>query len=69
MNEANVSIARTFRMIMGLSYDALRPNQGYLAKLQKQAAKQLAPFNAELKAKLLKQKLLYWDDTVVMGWY
>ncbi|MDF7638764.1 transposase [Lactobacillus sp. ESL0791] len=66
MNEANVSLDKTQRMIMGLTYDNLRPSQGYLAKLQKQAAKGLKPFGRELKQKLLKQKLLYWDDTVVM---
>lgn len=41
-------------------------SEGYIIKLQKKASEKLQDFKRELYKELLKQKLLYWDDTVIM---
>ena len=40
-------------------------SEGYISKIQKNAAKELEKFNNELKIKLITKPLLYWDDTVI----
>lgn len=66
MNEGNVSINKTQTMIQGFTFGEIVPSQGYLAKLQGRAAKRLASFSEEMRKHLLKQSLVYWDDTVIM---
>lgn len=41
-------------------------SEGYIAKLQRNASNKLEVFKQELYKKILKLKLLYWDDTVIM---
>ncbi len=65
LNEGNVSINRVRRIIKGFTNNEIDLSEGYIAKVQKNAAKKLASFNNELKKKVVKQKLLYWDDTVI----
>ena len=65
LNEGVVSINRVRRIIKGFTNDEIDLSEGYIAKIQKNVAKQLEFFNNELKLKLLKRKLLYWDDTVI----
>ena len=64
-NIGNVSMNKVRRMICGLSEGEVHPTEGYIAKLQRRAAENLAPFLAELKKECLKRKTLYWDDTVI----
>lgn len=64
-NMGNVSVSKTRRMIYGLSEEEINPSEGYIAKLEKRAAKELTSFYAELKKECLQQSLLYWDDTVI----
>lgn len=65
MNLGNVSINKTRKMIYGFSEEEIHPSEGYLAKLQKRAAKYLGPFMEDLKKHCLEKKILYWDDTVI----
>ncbi len=65
VNIGNVSMNKVRRVICGLSEGEVHPTEGYIAKLQRRAAKNLAPFLADLKKECLKRKTLYWDDTVI----
>ena len=65
LNEGYVSINRVKRIIKGLTEGEIDLSEGYIAKVQKNASKKLEDFNHELKLKLLKRNLIYWDDTVI----
>lgn len=65
LNEGTISINRVKRIIKGFSNNEIDLSEGYIAKVQKQAAKNLEEFKSELKKELIKQKLVYWDDTVI----
>lgn len=65
MNLGNVPINKTKKMIFGLSEEEINPSEGYLSKLQRRAAKDLAPFMAGLKKQCRKLPTLHWDDTVI----
>jgi len=64
-NIGNVPFNKTRRILKGLSMDEIEPCEGYLAKLQKQASKDLAEFVEELHKASLSSSILYWDDTVI----
>jgi hypothetical protein len=66
MNEGNVSINKTQEMIEGFTFGRIIPSEGYIAKLQKRAAKALADFSEDMRRHLLKNPLIHRDDTVVM---
>lgn len=63
-NVGNVPINKIKRIISGLSLD-INPSEGYISKLQIQASKNLDKFIEELKNKIIKSSLVYWDDTVI----
>lgn len=65
VNIGNVSINKTVKMINGLSEGEVYPSEGYIAKLQKKAAKGLEEFYKELKKRCTELQTLYWDDTVI----
>lgn len=65
-NEGNVSMNKIRRIIRGFSQGEIDMSEGYIAKLQKKASKKLEGFKKDLYKEILKQKLLYWDDTVIM---
>lgn len=65
MNTGNVSVGKVRRMLYGLSEEEINPSEGYIIKLQKKAAKQLAPFLSDLKKHCCSLELLYRDDTVI----
>lgn len=62
MNTGNVSVNKVRKMICGLSQREMNPSEGYIIKQQKKAALALQ----ELKQKLLRLDILFWDDTVIM---
>ncbi|GHU45222.1 hypothetical protein FACS1894190_17310 [Spirochaetia bacterium] len=66
MNVGNVSINKTRKIITGFTGNEINLSEGYLAKLQKRAAGGTEKFCSELRGELLNQKLLFWDDTVIM---
>lgn len=65
-NEGNVSMNKIRHIIQGFSHGEIDMSEGYIAKLQKRASQKLETFKSDLYRKILKQKLLYWDDTVIM---
>lgn len=65
-NEGNVSMNKIRHIIHGFSHGEIDISEGYIAKLQKKASKKLETFKQDLYREILKSKLLYWDDTVIM---
>ena len=64
-NIGNVPFNKTRRIIAGLSMNDIEPCEGYLAKLQKVASKNLSNFIQELHQHIVKAPIVYWDDTVI----
>ena len=53
-------------IIRGFSHGEIDMSEGYIAKLQKKASEKLEGFKKDLYNEILKLKLMYWDDTVIM---
>lgn len=66
MNQANVTINKAQKITYGITNGEIDLSEGYISKLQERAAKRLNPFMKEMKAEIIKQPLLHWDDTVIM---
>jgi len=66
MNQANVTINKAQKITYGLTDREINLSEGYIAKLQKRAAKGLEDFTKKLKAEIIRQGILQWDDTVIM---
>lgn len=64
-NVGNVPFNKIRRIFSGLSMEDIEPCEGYLAKLQKTASKNLNNFVEELHKELIKSSIVYWDDTVI----
>lgn len=62
-NYGFVSYNRTRKIICGLTNGEIDPSEGFITKLQKQASDGLTNFVFDCKERLLKAKLLQWDDT------
>lgn len=66
MNQANVTMNKAKKITYGMTDGEIDLSEGYIAKLQKRAAKKLDEFMKEMKVEIIKQPLLHWDDTVIM---
>lgn len=66
MNQANVTINKAQKITYGMTAGEIDLSEGYIAKLQKRASNRLEDFMKEMKKEIIKQKLLHWDDTVIM---
>ena len=66
MNQANVKINKAQKITYGMTKGEIDLSEGYIANLQKKAANGLKDFIGEMKKEIIKQKLLHWDDTVIM---
>jgi hypothetical protein len=66
MNVGHVSMNKTRKIISGCTGNEITVSEGYLAKLQQRAAGGATAFCEELRNELLKQRIVYWDDTVIM---
>lgn len=66
MNQANVTMNKAQKITYGMTNGEIDLSEGYIAKLQKRAAKNLTEFHKQIYAEIIKQPLLYWDDTVIM---
>ena len=66
MNQANVTINKAQKITYGMTDGEIDLSEGYIAKLQKRAADKLENFMKEMQTEIIKQKLLHWDDTVIM---
>lgn len=65
LNTANAAINKVAAFFKGISDGGLRPCEGYIAKVQARAAKRAMEFRESLRLKILTERLLYWDDTVI----
>ena len=66
MNQANVTINKAKKITYGMTKGEIDLSEGYIAKLQKRASEKLCDFMKEMKAEIIKQPILHWDDTVIM---
>lgn len=66
MNQANVTINKAKKITYGMTNGEIDLSEGYIAKLQKRASDKLCDFMKEMKAEIIKQPILQWDDTVIM---
>ncbi len=66
MNQANVTMNKAQKITYGMTNGEIDLSEGYIAKLQKRAAQKLEEFMKEMKGEIIRQKLLHWDDTVIM---
>ena len=64
-NYGFIAYNRIRKIICGLTNGEINPSEGYMNKLQKKASSKLSNFVFDVKEKILKSKLVYWDDTVV----
>ena len=65
-NNVNAAMNKNAMFLAGITLGDLTPCEGYIAKLQKRAAKSLIQFCTDLKQLLITRRVLYWDDTVIM---
>ena len=66
MNQANVTMNKAQKITKGMTNGEIDLSEGYIAKLQKRASERLEEFMKEIKTEIIKQKVLHWDDTVIM---
>ena len=64
-NNVNAAMNKASMFLAGISQGELTPCEGYVAKLQKRAAKGLQQFCGDLKMLLITRRIVYWDDTVI----
>ena len=65
-NTVNAAMNKSAMFLAGITGGVLTPCEGYVAKLQKRAAKGLIQFRNDLKRLLITRSIVYWDDTVIM---
>lgn len=65
INEGCVSFNRTRKLINGFSNAEIDMSEGFLVKLQKKCSDKLDDFIDELKRKIINEKVINWDDTVI----
>lgn len=66
MNQANVTVNKAQKITYGMTNGEIDLSEGYIAKLQKRGSDKLQYFMKEMRSEIIKQKLLHWDDTVIM---
>ena len=65
INTTNAAINKIPLFIRAFTGDEVKPCEGYVAKVQKRAAKNLVSFRGALSRYLITKELIYWDDTVI----
>ena len=65
MNTCNVPINKVRTFFEGITDGSVLPCEGYIATLQRKAARNLAGFRESLRLFLIKRSIVYWDDTVI----
>ena len=65
LNDTNAPFNKIRKLITGITNDEINISEGYIAKLQKECSKNLDSFIANLKAQIITEEVLHWDDTVI----
>ena len=60
-----VSVSRAQEIVTGILHKKLGPSEGFIGKVQKKASRLLQDFLREAREFCLRQRILYWDDTVI----
>lgn len=66
MVTGNVAINKVCMLVNGMTSGQMNPSEGFICKLYKRAALELAAFVKDLKRSMIQRALIYWDDTVIM---
>ena len=66
LNDTNAPYNKIRKLISGITDNDINISEGYIAKLQSKTSNLLESFMLDLKAEIVKQKILHWDDTVIM---
>ena len=66
MNTCNVPMNKVVAYLEGMTLGEISPCEGYIAKLNSRAARNLRPFMKDMYKKVVCLPLLHWDDTVIM---
>ena len=66
VNVGHIAMNGVRKIISGLTKRAINLSEGFPAKLQKRAAEGASAFCEELRKEILKQDIVYRDDTVIM---
>ena len=66
MVTGNMAMNKVCVFFSGMTGESLHPSEGYVCKLCRRAAKELADFKAGLKKVMIQKSVLFWDDTVIM---
>ena len=67
LNTSNSSINKVPVHLAGITNGEVAPSNGYIAKLMPRAAHRLDRFMDDLRQQLIRLRLVYWDDTVIMA--
>lgn len=65
LNLGFVSVGRAREMVCGLLSGGITPSTGYIGTMTKKYAKRLRGFVREVRDACARQRILYWDDTVI----
>ena len=65
VNEGCVSFHRTKELISGFTGGEMNLSEGFISKLQKRCYDKLDNFGNEIHQKILKEKVINWDDTTI----
>jgi hypothetical protein len=66
MNQGNVSLNKVRKMTYGFTEGEIHLSEAYLCKLQERASRNAWNFCEDVRKEILKQDVVYWDDTVIM---
>lgn len=66
MNQGNVSLNKVRKMTYGFTGGEIQLSEAYLCKLQERASRNAWNFCEDVRKELLKQDIVFWDDTVIM---
>ena len=65
VNEGCVSFHRTKELISGFTGGEMNLSEGFISKLQKRCYEKLNNFENEIHQKILKEKVINWDNTTI----
>lgn len=66
MNQGNVSLNKVRKMTYGFTEGEIQLSEAYLCKLQERASRNAWNFCEDVRKEILKQDVVFWDDTVIM---
>ncbi|MEG1506947.1 MAG: transposase [Bacilli bacterium] len=62
-NEIYTPFNKSKKLLSGMTNNTIEVSEGYIVKLQLRASKLLSEFIINLRKEIIKQNILYWDET------